>query len=92
MFFKWASNQNGYRHNIYTYNAMASILSRARQNALLKALASDVVSSRCSMNPGAFGFLIRCLGSVGLIDEANDLFDQVKRVGLCVPNDYSYNC
>ncbi|XVF01761.1 hypothetical protein REPUB_Repub04eG0117000 [Reevesia pubescens] len=92
LFFTWVSNQYGYKHNIYTYNAMASILSRARQNALLKALALDVINSRCSMNPGALGFFIRCLGSVGLVHEANNLIDQVKRLGLCVPNSYSYNC
>ncbi|MBA0798996.1 hypothetical protein Gohar_009536 [Gossypium harknessii] len=91
-FFTWVSSLPGYKHNIYTYNAMASILSRARQNAQLKALALDVVDSNCSMNPGALGFFIRCLGSVGLVDEANNMFDQVKRIGLCVPNSYSYNC
>ncbi|KAJ0038712.1 hypothetical protein Pint_23211 [Pistacia integerrima] len=91
-FFIWASNQSGYKHNIYTYNAMASILSRARQNAPLKVLAQDVVNSRCFMSPGALGFLIRCLGSLGLVEEANMLFDQVKMMGLCVPNSYSYNC
>lgn len=92
LFFTWVSNQHDYKHNIYTYNAMASILSRARQNAPLKALAWDVLNSNCYMNPGALGFLIRCLGSVGLADEANNLFDQVKRVRLCLPNSYSYNC
>ncbi|XVE55084.1 hypothetical protein DITRI_Ditri03aG0132500 [Diplodiscus trichospermus] len=92
LFFTWVSNQHGYKHNIYTYNAMASILSHARQNALLKSLALDVQNSHCSMNPGALGFFIRCLGSAGLVDEANNLFDQVRRVGLCVPNGYSYNC
>ncbi|XP_022763919.1 putative pentatricopeptide repeat-containing protein At5g08310, mitochondrial [Durio zibethinus] len=92
LFFMWVSSQHGYKHNIYTYNAMASILSRARQNALIKTLALDVLNSHCSMNPGALGFFIRCLGSVGLVDEANNLFDQVKRVGLCIPNSYSYNC
>lgn len=91
-FFAWASVQHGYKHNIYTYNAMASILSRARRIAPLRVLAQDVVKSRCFMSPGALGFLIRCLGSVGLVEEANMLFDQVKREGLCVPNNYSYNC
>ncbi|KAK8529685.1 hypothetical protein V6N13_102589 [Hibiscus sabdariffa] len=91
-FFTWASSQHGYKNSIYAYNTMASILSRARQNAQLKALALEVVNFRCSMNPGALGFLVRCLGSVGLVGEANNLFDQVKKIGLCVPNTYSYNC
>ncbi|KAL5828345.1 hypothetical protein ACOSQ3_017813 [Xanthoceras sorbifolium] len=91
-FFVWASNQHGYKHNIYTYNAMASILSRARQNAPLSVLAKDVVNLRCYMSPGALGFLVRCLGSVGLVEEANMLFDQVQMMGLCSPNSYSYNC
>ncbi|KAK2635714.1 hypothetical protein Ddye_030506 [Dipteronia dyeriana] len=91
-FFVWASSQHGYKHNMYTYNAMASILSRARQNAPLRILANDVVSSRCFMSPGALGFLVRCLGSVGLVEEANLLFDQVQMMGLCSPNSYSYNC
>uniref|UniRef100_A0A2C9V390 Pentatricopeptide repeat-containing protein-mitochondrial domain-containing protein n=1 Tax=Manihot esculenta TaxID=3983 RepID=A0A2C9V390_MANES len=91
-FFNWASNQYGYKHNIYTYNAMASILSHARENAPLRALSSAILNSRCSMTPGALGFFIRCLGSVGLADEANVLFDQVKMMGLCMPNSYSYNC
>ncbi|KAJ9159979.1 hypothetical protein P3X46_025424 [Hevea brasiliensis] len=91
-FFNWASIQYGYEHNMYTYNTMASILSHARENAPLKALSLAILNSRCSMSPGALGFFIRCLGSVGLVDEANVLFDQVKRMGLCVPNSYSYNC
>lgn len=92
IFFTWASNQYGYKHNCYTYNAMASILSRARKNAPLKALTLDIVDSHCLMSPGALGFFIRCLGSVGLVDEANFLFDQVRIKGLCVPNSYSYTC
>ncbi|KAK3013639.1 hypothetical protein RJ639_009255 [Escallonia herrerae] len=91
-FFDWASSQHGYKHNCYTYNAMASILSGVRQNAQLKALAVDVVNSRCSMTPGALGFFVRCLGNLGLIDEANVIFDHVRKVGSCVPNSYSYNC
>ena len=71
---------------------MASILSGARQNAPLKALALDFVNSNCSITPGGLGFFLRCLGSLGLVDEANLLFDQVKKKGLCVPNGYSYNC
>ncbi|XP_048333437.2 putative pentatricopeptide repeat-containing protein At5g08310, mitochondrial isoform X1 [Ziziphus jujuba] len=92
IFFTWASNQYGYKHNCYTYNAMASILSRAQQNAPLRALALDIVDSHCLMSPGALGFFIRCLGSVGLVGEANFLFDQVRIEGLCVPNSYSYTC
>ncbi|XP_050264388.1 putative pentatricopeptide repeat-containing protein At5g08310, mitochondrial [Quercus robur] len=92
MFFTWASNQCGYKHNCYTYNAMASILSRAGQIPPLRAMVMDIVNLRCSMSPGALGYLVRCLGSAGLFDEANVLFDQARRMGLCVPNDYSYNC
>ncbi|XP_028104705.1 putative pentatricopeptide repeat-containing protein At5g08310, mitochondrial [Camellia sinensis] len=92
LFFNWASNQSGYRHNCYTYNAMASILSRACQNAPLRVLAVELVDSRCWMTPGGLGFFIRCLGGQGLVEEANLVFDQVKKMGLCVPNSYSYNC
>lgn len=92
MFFRWASNQSGFSHNCYTYNAMASILSTARQNSSLRSLAVDIVNSRCYITPGALGYFIRCLGSQGLVKEANDLFDEVKRLNLCVPNSYSYNC
>ncbi|XP_030526528.1 putative pentatricopeptide repeat-containing protein At5g08310, mitochondrial [Rhodamnia argentea] len=91
-FFTWASNQNGYAHNCYTYNAMACMLSRARQNAALRALAVQAVDTRCKMTPGALGYFIRCLGSVGMVEEANVMFDKVKQLGLCVPNSYSYNC
>ncbi|PON68231.1 Tetratricopeptide-like helical domain containing protein [Parasponia andersonii] len=92
LFFTWASNQSGYRHNCYTYNAMASILSHARQNGPLKALALDFVNSNCSITPGGLGFFLRCLGSLELVSEANFVFDQVKKKGLCVPNDYTYAC
>ncbi|VVB13696.1 unnamed protein product [Arabis nemorensis] len=92
LFFNWASKQEGYRNDMYAYNAMASILSRARQNASLKALVGDVLSSRCLMSPGALGFFIRCLGNAGLVEEASFLFDRVREMGLCVPNAYTYNC
>lgn len=92
VFFKWASDQCGYRHNCYTYNAMAAILSRARQNASLGVLATDMLNSRCYLTPGALGYFIRCLGSQGLVQEANALFDGVKRWNLCTLNNYSYNC
>lgn len=90
-FFNWASNQ-GFFHSCYTYNAMASCLSRARQNAPLSLLSMEIVNSRCQMSPAALGFFLRCLGSCGLVEEANFLFDKVKMMGLCVPNNYSYNC
>ncbi|KAF7846976.1 hypothetical protein BT93_L3522 [Corymbia citriodora subsp. variegata] len=90
-FFTWASTQNGYVHNCYTYNAMACTLSRARQNAAMGALASQAVHSRCKMTPGALGYFVRCLGSLGMVEEANVMFDKVKQSGLCVPNSYSYN-
>ncbi|KAL6989802.1 hypothetical protein U1Q18_015553 [Sarracenia purpurea var. burkii] len=92
LFFTWASDQCGYKHNCYTYNAMASILSRARQNDPLRILATDLVDSRCWMPPGALGFFVRCLSAVGMVEEAILFFDQAKNVGLCVPNNYSYNC
>ncbi|KAL6275095.1 hypothetical protein ACE6H2_025787 [Prunus campanulata] len=92
LFFTWAPTQSGYKHNCYTYNAMACHLSRARQNVPLRAMAMEIVNSNCSLTPGALGFFIRCLGSVELVKEANFLFDQVKVKGLCVPNSYSYNC
>lgn len=92
MFFDWASTQVGYTHNCYAYNTMALILSRAHQNAPLRVLAMSLVNSRCSMSPGALGFFVRCLGGQGLVDEANMVFDQVKKMGFCVPNNYSYNC
>ncbi|WZZ22824.1 hypothetical protein YC2023_124211 [Brassica napus] len=92
LFFNWASQQQGYRNDMYAYNAMASILSRARQNASLKALVRDVINSRCHMSPGGLGFLIRCLGNAGLVEEAIFVFDRAREMGLCVPNVYTYNC
>lgn len=92
MFFNWASNQKGYAHTCYTYNAMASILSNARQNAPLRALALNLSNFQFFWTPGALGYFIRCLGSQGLVKEAIDLFDQVKSSRVCVPNSYSYNC
>ncbi|CAE6091284.1 unnamed protein product [Arabidopsis arenosa] len=92
LFFNWASKQEGYRNDMYAYNAMASILSRVRQNASLTALVGDVLNSRCLMSPGALGFFIRCLGNAGLVEEASSVFDRVREMGLCVPNAYTYNC
>ncbi|KAL9252816.1 putative pentatricopeptide repeat-containing protein [Drosera capensis] len=91
-FFNWAKNRSGYRHGMYGYNAMAAVLSGARRNAELKGLAAEVVEERCKMSPGALGFFIRCLGSVGLGDEANAMFDRVKELGMCYPNNYTYCC
>ncbi|KAJ0233861.1 putative pentatricopeptide repeat-containing protein [Hirschfeldia incana] len=91
-FFNWASKQEHYRNDMYAYNAMACILSRARQNASLKDLVGDVLNSRCSMSPGGLGFFIRCLGNAGLVEEASFVFDRVREMGLCVPNAYTYNC
>ncbi|CAJ1977657.1 unnamed protein product [Sphenostylis stenocarpa] len=94
-FFHWASNQHhhGYRHTCYTYNTIASIFSRSRQTNPLKTLVEHLAESApCSFTPGALGFLIRCLGHVGLAQEAHRLFDEMRVKGLCVPNDYCYNC
>ncbi|KAL3818593.1 hypothetical protein ACJIZ3_004498 [Penstemon smallii] len=92
IFFNWVSNQEGYSHSCYTYNAMAEILSSARQNAPLRDLAVSLSNSRISWTPGALGYFLRCLGRLGLVKEANYLFDQMKITGLCVLNSYSYNC
>ncbi|KAL7099200.1 hypothetical protein ACP275_09G067900 [Erythranthe tilingii] len=92
VFFNWASNQEGYSHSCYAYNAMAGILSSARQNASLRDLAVNLLTSSSFWTPGAFGYFLRCLGSQGLVKEANSLFDQVQASGVCVLNSYSYNC
>ncbi|KAK9115540.1 hypothetical protein Sjap_014487 [Stephania japonica] len=91
-FFDWAKEQCGFKHNCYTYNAMASVLVRAKQAAQLRVLARDLAGSICPMSAGALGFFIRCLGSQGLVEEANWVFDEVKRLKLCFLNVYSYNC
>lgn len=91
-FFQWASNQRGYSHSCYVYNVMAAILSSARQNAPLRELALTMSKSPCYWTPGAFGYFLRCLGSQGLVEEANSLFDQMKMSALCALNNYSYNC
>ncbi|KAL2242960.1 UNVERIFIED_CONTAM: putative pentatricopeptide repeat-containing protein, mitochondrial [Sesamum indicum] len=92
LFFSWASKQEGYSHSCYTYNALAAVLCNARQIAPLRELAESILISQCLWTPGAFGYFLRCLGSQGLIKEANYLFDQVKISGLCILNCYSYNC
>ncbi|CAA0830171.1 Putative pentatricopeptide repeat-containing protein - mitochondrial [Striga hermonthica] len=92
VFFNWASKQLGYSHTCYTYNAMAAILSSARQNAPLRDLAVSLSKSPCIWTPGALGYFLRCLGSQGLVEEANSLFDHVKTSRLCALNSYSYNC
>nr|CAD1836226.1 unnamed protein product [Ananas comosus var. bracteatus] len=43
------------------------------------------------MTPGALGFLIRCLGALGLVEEAEHVFDHAGDLN-CVPNSYTYNC
>ncbi|KAK9106316.1 hypothetical protein Syun_022327 [Stephania yunnanensis] len=91
-FFDWAKEQCGFNHNCYTYNAMASVLVRAKQGAQLRVLARDLANSMCPMSAGALGFFVRCLGSQGLAEEANWLVDEVKRLKLCFLNVYSYNC
>ncbi|KAF3780817.1 putative pentatricopeptide repeat-containing protein [Nymphaea thermarum] len=90
-FFLWAEKQEGFRHNRYTFNAMASILSRANLKSPLMVLVKNMVGSRCSMTAGSLGFLIRCLGSVGLADEANYVFDNAGMMH-CVPSSYTYTC
>ncbi|XP_076952675.1 putative pentatricopeptide repeat-containing protein At5g08310, mitochondrial [Bidens hawaiensis] len=69
---------------------MASILLGVRQNAAMKSLYLDLVNSNCYVSPGGLGFFIRCLGGLGMVNEANELFDHVRKMG-CVVNDYSYN-
>ncbi|KAL1569575.1 putative pentatricopeptide repeat-containing protein, mitochondrial [Salvia divinorum] len=92
LFFQWASNQRAYTHNCYVYNAIAEILSTARQNAPLRELAVTLTKTSCYWTPGAFGYFLRCLGSQGLVEEANSLFDHMKISALCALNGYSYNC
>ncbi|XP_061368624.1 putative pentatricopeptide repeat-containing protein At5g08310, mitochondrial [Gastrolobium bilobum] len=51
-----------------------------------KTLAKDIMNSPCSFTPGALGFFIRCLGSIGLVQEANEVFDEMEMKGLCFEN------
>ncbi|GLJ16712.1 hypothetical protein SUGI_0287150 [Cryptomeria japonica] len=90
-FFKWAALQNGYKHNCYTYNTMASILAKGKQTWALRDLMEEMMEERCRMTPGALGFLIRCFGLVGMVDEAMHLFGQAGILN-CVSNVYTYNC
>ncbi|KAG9456974.1 hypothetical protein H6P81_001482 [Aristolochia fimbriata] len=90
-FFRWATQQGVYTHTCYTYNAMADILARAKKKDQLRLLSFDMVSSSIPCSPGALGFFIRCLGTQGLFQEANFVFDHAKNL-TCVPNSYTYNC
>ncbi|KAM3281321.1 putative pentatricopeptide repeat-containing protein, mitochondrial [Capsicum chacoense] len=92
LFFNWAKNQEGYFHNCHTFNIMAECLSGVRQIASMRSLVNDVVKFQCCFTPHGLGFFIRSLGSQGLVNEANELFDHMKRMGLCVPNSFTYNC
>jgi pentatricopeptide repeat protein len=90
-FFHWASNQPSYHHTSFTFNAIASIFSRSRQTQPLIDLAKHLPNSSCSFTPGAFSFFLRCLGNLGLVHEANHLFDEMSLKGLCVPDRHCYN-
>ncbi|XP_059309217.1 putative pentatricopeptide repeat-containing protein At5g08310, mitochondrial [Lycium ferocissimum] len=92
LFFNWASNQKGYSHNCHTFNLIAECLSGARQNDSMRVLVNDVVKFQCYFTPRGLGFFIRCLGNLKLVKEANELFDHMKKSGLCVPNSFTYNC
>ncbi|KAL0355173.1 UNVERIFIED_CONTAM: putative pentatricopeptide repeat-containing protein, mitochondrial [Sesamum radiatum] len=59
LFFSWASKQEGYSHSCYTYNALAAVLSNARQIAPLRELAESILISQCLWTPGAFGYFLR---------------------------------
>ncbi|XP_011627973.1 putative pentatricopeptide repeat-containing protein At5g08310, mitochondrial [Amborella trichopoda] len=90
-FFLWIGQQDGYKHNCYTYNSMACILLRSGQRTPLKALVKDFMIQRCSMSPGALGYLIRRLGNVCLAEEANYVFERACDL-TCEPNSYTFNC
>ncbi|CAN4080883.1 unnamed protein product [Withania somnifera] len=92
LFFNWAKNQEGYFHNCHAFNLMAECLSAVRQIDSMRVLVTDVVRFQCYFTPRGLGFFVRCLGNLGLVKEANELFDQMKRFGLCVPNSFTYNC
>ena len=90
-FFHWASNQHHYHHTSFTFNAIASIFSRSHQTQPLIHLAKHLPNSSCSFTPGAFSFFLRCLGNLRLVHQANQLFDEMSRKGLLVPDRYCYN-
>ncbi|XP_058774915.1 putative pentatricopeptide repeat-containing protein At5g08310, mitochondrial [Vicia villosa] len=90
-FFHWASNQHPYHHTSFTFNAIASILSRSHQTKPLVDLAKHLPNSSCSFTPGAFSFFLRCLGNLRLAQEAHHLFDEMSLKGLCVPDRLCYN-
>ncbi|WVZ97632.1 hypothetical protein U9M48_043149 [Paspalum notatum var. saurae] len=90
-FFRWATEQPGFRHSCYSLNAMASLLP-PHQRAHLDRLATDALVSRCHMTPGALGFLLRRLGAAGLPDTASRVFDAARTTLSCPPNSYTYNC
>ncbi|XP_050891493.1 putative pentatricopeptide repeat-containing protein At5g08310, mitochondrial [Lathyrus oleraceus] len=90
-FFHWASIQHPYHHTSFTFNAIASILSRSYQTQPLIDLAKHLPNSSCTFTPGAFSFFLRCLGNLRLVQEANHLFDEMSLKGLCVPDRLCYN-
>jgi pentatricopeptide repeat protein len=90
-FFSWAESQPRYKHNCYTYNTFASILAQSKRNTQLRTLANNLVAGHYAMSPGALGFFLRCLGNLGLVEEAQFVFDSASNLS-CVPNVYTYNC
>ena len=90
-FFKWAGQQEGYRHTIRTYSLMIKRLAGAKESQAVLHLLESMWKEGCKISPQTITGLLRTYGKVNNLPGALEVFNQMQQFG-CHPSINVCNC
>lgn len=88
-FFKWAKQQEGFKHDEHSYTTMIGILGRARKFEVINLLLDEMRKDGCEPTVVTYNRLIHCYGRANYIRKALDIFYEMQKAG-CRPDRVTY--
>ncbi|KAG6557097.1 hypothetical protein Mapa_001024 [Marchantia paleacea] len=89
-FFNWAKQRQGFKHDVYTYTSMITLLGRARNLQGVRTLLEDMHKDGCEPTNVTYNTLILIYGKLKSLSESLRVFRIMKEAG-CKPDNVTYS-
>ncbi|KAK7320183.1 hypothetical protein RJT34_04919 [Clitoria ternatea] len=89
LFFNWASNLRGFKHDQYTYTTMLDIFGEAGRVSSMKHVFQQMQEKGIKVDSVTYTSMMHWLSCSGNVDEALQMWEQMKSNG-CYPTVVSY--
>lgn len=89
-FFNWAKQRQGFKHTVFTYTSMISLLGRARNLQGVRTLLEEMHEDGCEPTSVTYNTLILIYGKLKSLSESLRVFRIMKEAG-CKPDNVTYS-